>query len=114
MRGFALAGARIKREYLEENVKFRSVRLRQPDAGWVFRCGTDGDTLPYTCSAEQMLLGGTGITIGFPAAAAGEVAARIFDKAHHIVERIAQKYADLMGEISSQQSRRDSCRKSGA
>ena len=47
-----------------------------------------------------MPLGGTGITIGFPAAAAGEVAARIFDKAHHIVERIAQKYADLMGEIS--------------
>ena len=47
-----------------------------------------------------MLLGGTGVTIGFPAAAAGEVAARIFDKAHHIVKRIAQKYADLMGEIS--------------
>ena len=42
-----------------------------------------------------MLLGGIGVTIGFPAAAAGEVAARIFDKAHHIVERIAQKYADV-------------------
>ena len=46
-----------------------------------------------------MLLGGIGVTIGFPAAAAGEVAARIFDKAHHIVKRIAQKYADFMGKI---------------
>ena len=74
--------------------------------------GCDSQTLDGRSAAEQteihcrtlvqlskMPLGSTGVTIGFPAAAAGEVAARIFDKAHHIVKRIAQKYADLMGKI---------------
>ena len=63
--------------------------------------GCDSQTLDGRSAAEQteiycrtlvqlskMPLGGIGVTIGFPAAAAGEVAARIFDKAHHIVERL--------------------------
>ena len=47
----------------------------------------------------KQALGGIAVAVGLPAAAAGEVAALIFDEAHHIGERIAQKYADLMGKL---------------
>ena len=75
--------------------------------------GCDGQTLDGGAAVEQAeihrralvqlgeVLPGSGrVAVGFPAAAAGEVAALIFDKAHHIGEGVAQKYADLMGKIS--------------
>lgn len=110
---------RVKRRILPASAWFRSGGRQDKKRVFGRECqnsgasGCDSQTLDGRSAAEQteiycrtlvqlskMPLGGTGITIGFPAAAAGEVAARIFDKAHHIVERIAQKYADLMGEIS--------------
>ena len=47
----------------------------------------------------KMTCGGIRVAVSLPAAAAGEVAALIFDKAHHIGERITKKHADLMGKI---------------
>ena len=47
----------------------------------------------------KQALGGIAVTIGLPAAAAGKVAALILDEAHHIGERVAQKYADLMRKL---------------
>ena len=47
----------------------------------------------------KMTCGGIRVAVSLPAAAAGEVAALIFDKAHHIGEGVAQKYADLVGKI---------------
>ena len=47
----------------------------------------------------KMTCGGIGVAVSLPAAAAGEIAALIFDKAHHIGERITKKHADLMGKI---------------
>ena len=47
----------------------------------------------------KMARGGIGVAVSLPAAAAGEIAALIFDKAHHIGERITKKHADLMGKI---------------
>ena len=94
-------GARIKREYLEVNVRISGAS------------GCNGQTLDGGAAVEQaeihrralvqlgeMLPGGGGVAVGFPAAAAGEVAALIFDKSHHIGEGLAQKYADLVGKIS--------------
>ena len=46
-----------------------------------------------------MTCGGIRVAVSLPAAAAGEVAALIFDKAHHIGERITKKHADFMGKI---------------
>ena len=46
-----------------------------------------------------MAPGGIGVAVGFPAAAAGKVAAPVLNKAHHIGQRIAQKHADLMRKL---------------
>ena len=50
-------------------------------------------------AANPSLLGGGGVAIGLPAPAAGKALAPVPDKAHHILQRIAQKYPDLVGEI---------------
>lgn len=44
-------------------------------------------------------LGGCGVAVGLPASAAGVVPAAVADKAYHILQRIPQKYADLMGKF---------------
>ena len=51
------------------------------------------------CALAQLVkvpLGCIRVAVGFPAAAAGEVLAAVLDKAHHIVQRIAEKNADLV------------------
>ena len=47
----------------------------------------------------KVLLGGGGVAVGFPASAAGKALAPVADKALHVLQRIAQKYPDLVGEI---------------
>lgn len=42
--------------------------------------------------------GSRGVTVGLPAAAAGIVPAAVFNEAHHILQRVPQKYADFMGK----------------
>ena len=109
---------RVKRRILPASAWFRSGGRQDKKRVFGRECqnsgasGCNSQTLDGRSATEQteiycrtlvqlskMLLGSIGVTIGFPAAAAGEVAARIFDKAHHIVKRIAQKYADFMGKI---------------
>ena len=40
----------------------------------------------------KVLLGGGGVAVGLPAPAAGKALAPVADEAHHILQRIAQKY----------------------
>ena len=47
----------------------------------------------------KMPLGNVRVAVSFPAAAAGKVLPAVLDKAHHILERIAQKNADLMRKL---------------
>ena len=47
----------------------------------------------------KVLPGGGGVAVGLPATAAGKALAPVPDKAHHVLQRIAQKYPDLVGEI---------------
>ena len=39
------------------------------------------------------------IAIGFPKSTAGKILPMVFDKSNDILERVAQKYADLMGKL---------------